>query len=83
MRASQHPQLGRVVAEIIKTANDLENDPMNDYAGFTPDATWALDAIIKREGFANGFHFIAVVQRRTSDRWVHFNLPYSATPRPG
>ena len=74
-RPSRHPNLGRVVATIVRAADELENDPMNDYAGFTPDVLPALEALVREEEFANVAHFLAVVERRASPRWAHFHLP--------
>lgn len=76
MKASNHPQLGRVVAEVSRTINGNENDPMNAYAGFTPSSEWAVEKIVKAEGFANTRHFAAVVARRTSPRWAYMNLSF-------
>lgn len=74
MRASRHPQLGRVVASYNRAVSELLDDPMNGYAGFTPDPTPELQRLVQREGFANLRHFYAVVARRTSERFVFFNL---------
>lgn len=76
MKASQHPQLGRVTAIMQRAAFDLQNDPMNDYAGFTPDSTPQLERIVQKEGFANLRHFEAVVQKRTTSRWAYMNLGF-------
>ena len=79
MKASQHKQLGLVVSRVQAAVNGILGDPMNDYAGFTPDPTSQVEAIVQEAGFANTEHFDAVVAARTSARWMHFNLGgYSA-----
>lgn len=75
MRASHHPQLGRVVAQYLRTLNDLMDDPISAQVGFMPDPTPQLEQLVQREGFTNLQHFHAVVQWRTSHRFTHFNLP--------
>lgn len=78
MRASQHQELGRVVAAVSKAETELLGDPMNAHVGYTPDPTPALEKMVRAEGFANLRHFAAVVEKRTSARWAHFNLGVSS-----
>lgn len=72
----EHPQLGRVVTQFNKIANDVQEDPMNDYAGFTPDPTPLLERFVKSEGFDNLEHFRVAVAARTSGRVAYFQLAY-------
>lgn len=73
MRPSRHPQLGRVLGEMLAAVQGYEDDPMNAHVGFTPDVSWELERIVKREGFANVQHFDAVLLARCSHRWLHCN----------
>ena len=66
--------LGKCVAEYQRAAASLLEDPMNDYAGFTPDPDWYLRKLVQRHGFLNLEHFREEVVLRTSARWAHFNL---------
>ncbi len=75
MKASKHPQLGRVIALVIRANGEMLDDPMNDYAGFTPAPTPELEKIVRKEGFANLQHFRSVVSKRSSPRFAYFNLP--------
>lgn len=74
MKPSQTKNLGMITARVIKASNDLLNDPMNDYAGFTSDPTPILEKMVQEEGFSNLTHFAKVVERRTSGRWAYLNL---------
>jgi hypothetical protein len=66
--------LGRIVGNVNEIRTAVENDPMNDCVGFTPDAEPQMLAYIQSEGFKDLREFCEVVELRTSHRWTHFHL---------
>lgn len=76
MKPSLCSNLGAVVAAINKAHDDLNDDPMNDYAGFTPDPTPHLEEMARQHGFANTTHLYAVVKQRTSAKWAYHNCRF-------
>lgn len=67
-------QLGVVVGALMQAEEDLYADPMNDYAGFTPDPTPQLLEIMAQHGWTLRELQKALLER-TSARWVFFNAP--------
>jgi hypothetical protein len=74
-----HPQLGRVAAELIRIMDGYENDPISQQHGIFPDYTQDMLLAVRREGFANLRHFYAVLRERAGERWVHHNMPCFTT----
>ncbi len=83
MRPSKHPQLGKIVGEFQQLLHAEAQDWDQTYQLGAPSECYpmigrshdkAREKFVKANGFANLQHFFAVVESRTSFRWVHFNI---------
>lgn len=77
--------LGPVVTaacEYGRGVNEAYDDPMNDYAGFTPPGPSpeqmrvALDGIAAEHGWVDWAAVEAELKAAVSARWLHFNLTF-------
>lgn len=79
MRASKIKNLGEVVGKVMATYNDENADYDMDGSGECGAMIargWDKyrEKIVTGYGFANLYHFAAVVAARTTEKWVYFNL---------
>ena len=76
MKASNLQNLGQVVGQVVAALKGYDEDPIGVECGIYADPTLAIERVVKKAGFANVRHFEAVVQKRTSSRWVYFHLSF-------
>ncbi len=77
MVPSQTRNLGVAVSALIAaTYDDVDYTIEADCNGLIGgQQARDYDAVAVKHGFRNRHHLIAAVAKRTSSRWVHFNIP--------
>lgn len=65
--------LGTVLGQLAKAHDELVDDPMNDYAGFTPDPSPQLRAIASKLGWEPADIKRELTQRGVTEQWLYFN----------
>lgn len=81
-KMSDYNGLGALVTLICKTFEDESNDYDRDGSGECSKIIsdgWGTTRlnIIESFGFANAYHFMAIVERRTSAKWVYKNRAFN------
>lgn len=72
--------LGLVIGVLIKSYNDLMDDPMNDHVGFTPDPMPRLEQIAAKLGWTFADIFNELSARGVPEKWTYDHLSFLHMP---